>query len=319
MTRELFVGQKPETVDFSDPALPPGFDVEKINAGILVAVAKIEERGWRGDTCMILPDETAGPMIEQQLSSARYDCVVIGDGPRLPPKSLVLFERVVNAVRKAAPGAAIAFNTRPEDAGEWRLLRIDRSRVRGRGRVRGRRRRDMPPGRSNGSDFMLGLDGIDHARVARIAGRLVGQKETIAISESSAGGLISAALLTVPGASAYFLGGGVIYTRKAMGALLALTPDDLEGMRSATEPMASLLAQTVRGRLGADWGLAETGATGPTGNRYGDAAGHACLAVAGRRIASRILETGSNDRTANMVAFADAALELLEETLLRAD
>jgi len=165
----------------------------------------------------------------------------------------------------------------------------------------------------------LDLDGIDHSRVQRIAGRLIGQKETIAISESSAGGLISAALLTVPGASAYFLGGGVIYTRKAMGALLDLTPDKLDGIRSATEPMARLLADTVRSRLGADWGLAETGATGPTGNRYGDAAGHACLAVSGKRIASRTLETGSSDRVANMITFANAALELLEETLLRAE
>jgi len=166
---------------------------------------------------------------------------------------------------------------------------------------------------------MLGLDGLDHSRIGRIAAWLVGRKETIAVSESSAGGLISAALLSVPGASAYFLGGGVIYTRKAMDALLELTPDKLNGIRSATQPMASLLAATVRNRLGADWGLAETGATGPTGNRYGDAAGHACLAVSGKRIANRTLETGSSDRIANMVAFANAALELLEETLLRAD
>jgi nicotinamide-nucleotide amidase len=170
----------------------------------------------------------------------------------------------------------------------------------------------------NRSGFMFSLEGIDHARVRAIADRLIGQKETLAISESSAGGLISAALLAVPGASAYFLGGGVIYTGKAMRALLDLTPDKLDGIRSATEPMARLLAETVRGRLGADWGLAETGATGPTGNRYSDAAGHACLAVAGKRSASRTLETGSSDRAANMVAFANAALELLEQTLLRA-
>jgi hypothetical protein len=118
MTRILFVGQKPETVDFSDPALPPGFDAEKINAGIAVAVAKIAERGWQGDTCMIQPDETAGPMIEKRLLSADYDCVVIGGGLRLPPKSLALFERVVNAIHKGAPSAAIAFNTRPEDTAE---------------------------------------------------------------------------------------------------------------------------------------------------------------------------------------------------------
>ena len=163
---------------------------------------------------------------------------------------------------------------------------------------------------------MSDLTGIDHSRVSRIAERLVAHRETIAISESSAGGLISAALLSVPGASAYFLGGGVIYTRKAMGALLELTPAKLEGLRSATELMASLLAETVRSRLDADWGLAETGATGPGGNRYGDAPGHACLAISGRRKASRILETGSSDRMSNMVAFANAALELLEETLL---
>ena len=118
MTRILFVGQKPETVDFSDPALPPGFDAEKINAGIAVAIAKIEERGWQGDTCMIMPDETAGPMLEKQLASAHYDCVVIGGGLRMPPKGLHLFERVVNTIHKAAPGAAIAFNTRPEDTAE---------------------------------------------------------------------------------------------------------------------------------------------------------------------------------------------------------
>jgi PncC family amidohydrolase len=160
---------------------------------------------------------------------------------------------------------------------------------------------------------MAGRTEVDHSRVLRIAERLVARGQTIAVSESSAGGLISAALLSVSGASRYYLGGGVIYTRKSMGALLDLTPAELEGIRSATEPMARLLAETVRMRLGADWGLAETGATGPTGNRYGDAAGHACLAVSGPRNSSRVLETGSSDRIANMAAFANAALELLEE------
>src|SRR3546814_20823859 len=131
MTRILFVGQKTETVDFSDPAIPPGFDAAKINAGIEIAVAAITERGWKADLCMIPPDERAGPMLEEQLASARYDCVVIGAGLRLPPKSLSLFERVLNAVHKAAPGAAIAFNTHPEDtaeaAGPW--LQADRKRV----------------------------------------------------------------------------------------------------------------------------------------------------------------------------------------------
>ena len=118
MTRVLFVGQKPETVDYTDPALPPGFNAEKINAGIAIAVAQITERGWQADTCMIQPDASAGPTVEKQLASAVYDCVVIGGGLRLPPKSLLLFETIVNAVHKAAPKAAIAFNTRPEDTAE---------------------------------------------------------------------------------------------------------------------------------------------------------------------------------------------------------
>ena len=118
MTRVLFVGQQPETVDFSDPAIPPGLNAEKINAGIAIAAAKITELGWQADLCMIPPDETAGPLLEKQLASATYDCVVIGAGLRLPPKTLLLFERVINAIHKAAPNAAIAFNTRPEDTAE---------------------------------------------------------------------------------------------------------------------------------------------------------------------------------------------------------
>ena len=118
MTRVLFVGQKPETVDFSDPALPPGFNAEKIEAGIAVGVAKLKERGWEADTCMIAPDETGGLDLEKQLASATYDCVVIGGGLRLPVKSLVLFETVVNAVHRGAPGAAIAFNTSPPDTAD---------------------------------------------------------------------------------------------------------------------------------------------------------------------------------------------------------
>jgi len=118
MKRILFVGQQPDTVDFSDPSLPPGFDAAKIEAGIAVAVAKIAARGWQGDLCMIPPDDTAGPRIERQLRSADYDCVVIGGGLRIPPKSLALFETVVNVVHRAAPRAAIAFNSRPEDTAD---------------------------------------------------------------------------------------------------------------------------------------------------------------------------------------------------------
>jgi|SRR3982751_725547 hypothetical protein len=118
MARVLFVGQIPETVDFSDPAIPPGFDAAKINAGIAIAVAKFAERGWDSDTFMIPPDATAGPLLEQKLAASHYDCVVIGAGLRMPPKSLDLFERVVNAVHKGAPDARIAFNTRPDDSAD---------------------------------------------------------------------------------------------------------------------------------------------------------------------------------------------------------
>ena len=156
---------------------------------------------------------------------------------------------------------------------------------------------------------------IDIARVLRIAERLKARKETIAVSESSAGGLISAALLEVPGASAYFMGGAVIYTGTAREALLGVTPEMLGGIRSATEEMSRLLAGTIRAKLGTVWGLAETGATGPAGNRYGDAAGHCCLALSGPVELSRTLETGSTDRAANMTAFADAAFGLLEEAI----
>src|SRR5512145_1722990 len=115
----------------------------------------------------------------------------------------------------------------------------------------------------------------------KIAARLRARGETIAVAESSTGGLISAALLAVPGASAYFLGGAVVYTRQARRSLMAIRDEAMAGIRSASEPCAALLARTVRERHGATWGLSETGAVGPTGNRYGDAAGHTCIALAG--------------------------------------
>jgi hypothetical protein len=116
MTRVLLIGYDPETVDFSDPALPPGMTVEKIRNGIAVVLKQFAARGWDADVGFIRPDETAGPTVERQLASTSYDCVVIGAGVRLPPQRLAVFEAVINAVHKAAPGAAIAFNTRPEDS-----------------------------------------------------------------------------------------------------------------------------------------------------------------------------------------------------------
>jgi nicotinamide-nucleotide amidase len=150
---------------------------------------------------------------------------------------------------------------------------------------------------------------------AQLATILRVRGQTIAVVESSAAGLISAALLAQAGASAYFLGGAVVYTAAAREALLGITPVEMTGLRSSSEPYALLLATRARERLGATWGLAETGAAGPTGNRYGDAAGHTCLAITGPVELVRTLETGSADREANMRLFAEAALALLDEGL----
>ena len=118
MTRILLLGLDPETVDYSDPALPPGMTIEKVRAGIAVALKQFTDRGWESDVGYIRPDETAGPAVERQLRSTNYDCVVIGGGVRLPPRHLALFEVVIDAIRRAAPGAAIAFNTRPDDSAD---------------------------------------------------------------------------------------------------------------------------------------------------------------------------------------------------------
>jgi PncC family amidohydrolase len=150
-----------------------------------------------------------------------------------------------------------------------------------------------------------------------IAARLKQRGETVAVSESSTGGLISAALLAVPGASAYFLGGAVVYTRQSRKALLGIGDKEMvsAGIRSASEPYAALGARTIRERHGATWGIAETGATGPSGNRYGDPAGHTCIAVSGPSEKTATLRTGSSDRPANMNAFAVRALELFAEQI----
>jgi nicotinamide-nucleotide amidase len=154
-------------------------------------------------------------------------------------------------------------------------------------------------------------------RAEKIAKLLIERKQTIAIAESSTGGLISAALLAVPGASAYFLGGAVVYTRLSRGVLLDIPDVALEGLRPSTEPYALLMARTARENFSSTWALAETGATGPTGNRYGDAAGHSCIAIAGLAEASMTLETGIADRQENMHAFTIAALTFLLNTIAR--
>jgi len=151
----------------------------------------------------------------------------------------------------------------------------------------------------------------------KIAAKLIERRQTIAVAESSTGGLISAALLTVPGASAYFLGSAVVYTRDARRILMDIPDDAMQGIRSASETYARLLASRIRHRFSSDWGLSETGATGPTGNRYGDAAGHSCIGVAGLEQSAMTLETGSADRLANMHVFATTALNFLLQNLSR--
>lgn len=160
------------------------------------------------------------------------------------------------------------------------------------------------------------IPGASSGPAAAIAALLKERRQTLAVAESSAGGLINAALVAVPGASAYYLGGAIIYTPKGRDALLELEVP--KGIRSATEAFAAILARRVKEKLGATWGLAETGASGPTGNRYGDAPGHACIAVAGPLQASLTIETGSAEREANMWTFATKALELLENCLKKA-
>jgi hypothetical protein len=118
MTRVLLVGLDPVAVDYSDPALPPGTDAKKIQAGLDLGLKLMTDRGWQADACLIQPDATAGPAVERQLAAATYDCVVIGAGVRLLPRNFLLFEALVNTVHKAAPGAAIAFNTVPQDSAD---------------------------------------------------------------------------------------------------------------------------------------------------------------------------------------------------------
>ena len=151
----------------------------------------------------------------------------------------------------------------------------------------------------------------------KVAVKLIERRQTIAVAESSTGGLISASLLAVPGASAYFLGSAVVYTRDARRILMDIPDEAMKGIRSASEAYATLLASQIRRRFSADWGLSETGATGPTGNRYGDAAGHSCMGIAGLETSVMTLETGSADRLGNMHVFAVTALNFLLQNLSR--
>jgi nicotinamide-nucleotide amidase len=165
---------------------------------------------------------------------------------------------------------------------------------------------------------MSELSGLEPLAVlaARVGATLRERRQTVAVAESSAGGLVSAALLAIPGASAFFLGGAVVYSRRAAKALLGLTPEDMEGgVRAETEPYARFIAGRIRTSHRATWGIAESGAAGPSGSPYGDAPGHVCVAIDGAVIASRTIETGDADRVSNMDVFARQLLSLFDETL----
>ncbi len=150
---------------------------------------------------------------------------------------------------------------------------------------------------------------------AQVGDKLAQRGDSIAVAESSAGGLLSAALLARPGASAYYFGGAVLYTRRSRRLLTTLTSDDTAGLRSSSPPYALLLARHQRSRFRATWGLAESGAAGPSGNTYGDPAGHSCLAVDGPVVREQLLRTGSADRALNMLAFALAALQVRDAAI----
>jgi PncC family amidohydrolase len=150
---------------------------------------------------------------------------------------------------------------------------------------------------------------------ARIGALLKERHQTLAIAESSTGGLVSAAMLTVPGASVYFLGGAILYTRESRRTLLDIPDSAFANIRSVTEELAKVIAHGALKRFGSTWTVAEVGAAGPTGNRYGDPAGHSCIAIAGPVERATTVETGSSDRIANMRAFSATALEMLAQAL----
>ena len=155
--------------------------------------------------------------------------------------------------------------------------------------------------------------------MAAAVGQLLKDRgETVGVSESSTGGLVSAALLSIPGASAYFTGGAANYTHTAREAFIGFSLDDHPSMRSSTEPFVELGAKTVREVLGTTWGVAEAGAAGPTGNRYGDDAGHSCIAIAGPVNKVITIETGDSDREANMWRFAEEVLKTFEAAIREA-
>jgi nicotinamide-nucleotide amidase len=174
-------------------------------------------------------------------------------------------------------------------------------------------------GPRTGEDRIMNTDFAALAPIARgIADKLVALGQTVAIADGASGGLISAGLLTIPGARSYYLGGGVIYSLAGRDLLLGLDREQLRGMKAVSEPYALLQARAIRDRFGADWGVAESGSAGPEPHPYGIEAGLCCVAVVGPKgEETAFVQTGSTDRIGNMLAFAAGALRLLDESLSR--
>jgi PncC family amidohydrolase len=148
-----------------------------------------------------------------------------------------------------------------------------------------------------------------------LAKLLIERGQTVAVTESSTGGLISASLLAVPGASAYYRGGSVVYTLESRKVLLGVTGEDVRGLEPLTEAMVAQFARVAREQLDTTWAIAELGVAGPTGARYGHPPGISVLAVDGPCCLTTTVETGSDDREANMWRFTEAAIDLLERSL----
>jgi nicotinamide-nucleotide amidase len=149
----------------------------------------------------------------------------------------------------------------------------------------------------------------------KIAAQLRTRGQTVGIAESSAGGLISSALLAIPGASSFYLGGAIVYTLQSRRALLDLPDSAFGGLRGLSEELALVLARGARQRFVSTWAISEVGAAGPTGSRYGDPPGTSCIGISGPAERAVIIRTGNSDRVANMNAFAAKALELLSSVI----
>jgi nicotinamide-nucleotide amidase len=159
---------------------------------------------------------------------------------------------------------------------------------------------------------------LNAAALAReVARLLVEREESLAVAETTAGGLVAGHLAGVPGASAWLLGGAVVYSAAAKERWLGLDVALFGADGAVSVTAATLMARAARDALNSTWGVAETGIAGPqTGRRSRKPAGLCYVAVAGPVALTQEIRTGLNDRLANQDEFARAALGLLRQALL---